>query len=248
MKHNITESTYALDIIIPVYNEDEIIVETLKEIQKKISISHRVILVYDSDDDSTIPPVKDYIKRNKTNHILLKKNSLGQGVLNAIKSGFEFANSESLLIVMGDASDDLDAVKGMYEKIKSGFDVVCGSRYMKGGKQIGGPLLKKILSRLAGVSLNLLTGLPVHDVTNSFKMYRRTLLTQIEIESRGGFEIGMEIVVKSYLQGFKICEVPSIWRDRSKGKSNFKLFKWLPSYMKWYFLAIFKKPTRVKNR
>jgi glycosyltransferase involved in cell wall biosynthesis len=241
------QSIYVLDIIIPVYNENEVILNTLNEISEKINISHRILIIYDFDEDTTIPKVNEYIKEKKTTHIFLEKNILGKGALNAIKTGFKLAESESLLVVMGDASDDLAAVKPMYERIKSGCDVVCGSRYMRGGKQIGGPLFKKSLSKIAGLSLNILAGIPVHDITNSFKMYRSSLLNEINIESKGGFEIGMEIVVKAYIEGYKICEVPSTWRDRSGGESNFKLFKWLPHYLKWYFLAITAKKKRIRQ-
>ena len=91
---------------------------------------------------------------------------------------------------------------------------------------------------MAGLSLNLLTRIPTHDISNSFKLYSRNVLSTTEIKSTGGFEIGMEIVVKSYLKGFKIAEVPTVWKDRVEGKSNFKLMKWLPKYLYWYFYLV----------
>jgi dolichol-phosphate mannosyltransferase len=157
---------------------------------------------------------------------------------NAIKTGFEAASDGAILVVMADSSDDLAVVNAMFERISQGYDIVCGSRYMKGGKQIGGPKLKGFLSRMAGISLHWFTGIPVHDISNSFKMYRKSVLNRIQIESTGGFEIGMEIVVKAYLEGGKITEIPSIWRDRTTGTSRFKLGKWLPKYIKWYLYAI----------
>jgi len=129
---------------------------------------------------------------------------------------------------MADLSDDLSKVDEMFEKINKGFDIVCGSRYMKGGEQKGGPWFKKLLSRTAGVSLHFFTGLPTHDVTNSFKMYTKKVLNGIKIESHGGFEIGMEIVIKAFQKGYNITEVPSSWRDRKKGKTRFRFWKWLP--------------------
>jgi len=129
----------------------------------------------------------------------------------------------------------------MLAKINEGYDIVCGSRYMKGGRQIGGPKLKKSLSRIAGISLHLLVGIPVHDITNSFKMYTKNVLNDINIESTGGFELGMEIVIKAYNKGYKITEVPSIWSDRQSGDSRFRLWRWLPKYMHWYWFAVQKK-------
>jgi dolichol-phosphate mannosyltransferase len=109
---------------------------------------------------------------------------------------------------------------------------------MKDGKQIGEPWFKKLLSRTAGMSLYYLAGIPTHDVTNSFKMYTKRVLNDFTIESNGGFELKMEIVIKAHLKGYKITEVPSIWRDRSAGESRFKLWQWLPKYLRWYRLAL----------
>ena len=228
----------SLDIIIPVFNEAEVIVKTLDEIKGKVTIGYNILIVYDFDEDTTIPVVENYIKANQTSHIFLIKNNYKRGVLNAIKTGFEKAKSEAILVVMGDASDDLAVVGQMYHKLKEGNDIVCGSRYMKGGSHIGGPVFKKFLSRMAGKSLHFLAGIPSHDVSNSFKLYRKSIIDDLKIESTGGFEIGMEILVKSFIRGKRITEVPSTWRDRTGGESKFKLFKWLPHYLHWYFLAI----------
>jgi hypothetical protein len=126
----------------------------------------------------------------------------------------------------------------MIKKYNSGFDIVCGSRYMKGGNQIGGSIIKSFLSRLAGKSLNFFTRLPTKDCTNNYRLYSKKFLNSITIESVNGFEIGIELVVKAYLsKNFKITEVPTTWYDRSYGKSNFKIIKWIPSYLKWYLKA-----------
>ena len=125
-------------------------------------------------------------------------------MLNAIKSGFREAACPATLVVMADLSDDLRIVPRMYELIEQGYDVVCGSRYMKGGKQIGGPVFKGLLSRLAGLTLHWFAGLPTRDVTNSFKMYRTAFLRGLQFESTGGFEIGMEAVVKAHVSGGRI--------------------------------------------
>jgi dolichol-phosphate mannosyltransferase len=185
-----------------------------------------------------LPVVKGYIEAGHIENIVLLKNDYGRGVINAIKKGFNSSEALATLVVMGDLSDDLSVVDSMFEKIQEGFDIVCGSRYMKGGRQIGGPVFKGFLSRMAGLSLHWITKIPTHDISNSFKMYRTSLLKSITIESTGGFEIGLEVLVKAYAGGYKITEIPSIWKDRVAGKSNFKLLKWLPKYLKWYFYAI----------
>ena len=225
-----------LNIVIPVYNEAENIKNTISEINQRVSTPHKIFIIYDFDEDNTLPVVRNLMKEQ--NNIELVKNKYGKGVLNAIKTGFENIKEGVILVVMADLSDDLSKVDEMFEKISEGYDIVCGSRYMKGGRQIGGPRFKKLLSRLAGVSLHYLTGIPTHDITNSFKMYTKKVLDDIKIESNGGFELGMEIVIKAFFKGYKITEVPCVWRDRSAGKSRFKLWKWLPNYIYWYLFAI----------
>ena len=226
-----------VNIVIPVYNEDENILLTLAEIDKKIKIPYNIHIIYDFEEDNTIPQVRKYIELNPDVRIELIKNYYGKGALNAIKTGMESFQDGAILVVMADLSDDLAKVSLMLDKLNDGYDLVGGSRYMKGGAQLGGPKFKGLLSRFAGISLHYLTGLPTKDATNSFKLYTKKVLNNIEIESNGGFEIGIEIFVKAYLKGYKIAEVPSIWRDREAGKSNFKLWKWLPNYLKWYFFA-----------
>ena len=229
----------SLLIIVPVYNEEENILRTLGQIETNINTPHKNLLIYSYDEDKTVPVVKRFISENKVDNIRLVKNLYGKGVLDAIITGFRSAeNGEVVLVTMADLSDDLTIVDSMFEKINQGYDIVCGSRYMKGGQHLGGPKFKKMLSKMAGLTLHFLTGIPTHDISNSFKMYRNSIVSDIKIESRGGFEVSMEIVVKSFLKGYSITEIPSIWRDRVAGKSNFKMRKWLPEYFRWYIYAL----------
>ncbi len=238
-----------LNIIIPVYNEGDNILRTFRKIEEDVPIPHEIRVVYDFEEDTTVPVVQDYLSRleNAEKKIHLVRNSYGRGALNAIKTGFDSVSEGVILVVMADLSDDLAIVGDMFGKINQGCDIVCGSRYMRGGKQIGGPRFKKFLSRAAGLSLYYLAGIPTHDVTNSFKMYTKRVLQDIQIESDGGFELGMEIVIKAHSKGYKIDEVPSVWRDREAGKSNFKLWKWLPKYLHWYWLSLKGKVTARRS-
>jgi hypothetical protein len=135
----------------------------------------------------------------------------------------------------------------MEKKIKEGFDIICASRYMKGGRHIGGNLLKKNLSRIAGNSLYLLSRIPTHDATNNFKIYRKSMLDKINIESKTGAEIAIEITVKAYKKGFKITEIPYTWQERKKGETKFRFWKWIPHYLKWYFYCLFKPGIKNTN-
>jgi dolichol-phosphate mannosyltransferase len=129
-------------------------------------------------------------------------------------------------------------IDAMVERARDGADVVAASRYVRGGRQDGGPLLKAFLSRAAGLSLHHLVGLPIHDATSNFRLYRRSFLERVRIESVGGFELALELTVKAWLGGSRIAEVPTVWRDRTAGASKFRLRAWLPSYLHWYALAL----------
>lgn len=226
-----------LDIVVPVYNEGKSILRLFDEIRDEIMTYKRVLVVYDFDEDTTVPVVRESKDRYPF-EILLIKNDIGRGALNAIKVGMRTATNEMVLVMMADSSDKLDVVDTMCRKMEEGYDLVCGSRYMKGGKQNGGPFLKGLFSRLAGISLHFLTAIPTHDVTNSFKLYRKDMLDAIEVESIGGFEIGLEITVKAYAAGYQITEIPSEWFAREDGESNFHMWRWLPHYLHWYLLCI----------
>lgn len=228
-----------LDIVVPVYNEDKGILRLLDEIMREIHTQKHVLVVYDFEADTTVPVIRTH-QADYPFRIDLVRNRIGRGALNAILTGMRQASAEMVLIMMADSSDRLDVVDSMCAHMKQGYDLVCGSRYMKGGSQHGGPVLKGLFSRMAGISLHLLTGIPTHDCTNSFKLYRRSMLEQMQIESTGGFEIGLEITVKAYTGGYRITEVPSEWTEREDGESNFHMWKWLPHYLHWYFYCIRK--------
>jgi len=230
-----------LDIVIPVYNEGPNIGRALEEIYEHVPLRKRVLVVYDFDGDDTVPVVQGLMPRYPG--LGLVRNSLGRGVLRAIQAGIAATTAEVVVITMADLSDDVSVVPRMVALIRDeGYDIVCASRYMKGGRQIGGPRLKKWLSRTAGLTLHWLTGLPTHDATNAFRAYRRGMLAATEIESQAGFAYSLEVTAKAYAAGRRITEVPSTWRDRSSGQSRFRLLAWLPQYLRWYFYALAHRP------
>jgi glycosyltransferase involved in cell wall biosynthesis len=227
----------ALSIVIPVYNEGENIVPTLQCLHESVHVHPlEIIVVYDFDDDDTVPVVRRL--QQTMPDLTLHRNRLGRGVLNALKSGLGAARAPFVLVTMADLSDDPKDVDGMDDLARGGADVVSGSRYMRGGRQVGGPLIKRSLSRAAGLTLHHLGGVPTHDATNNYKMYSRRFLESTSIESGGGFEVALEMTVKAHLAGLRVAEVPTTWRDRTAGESRFRLRKWLPYYLRWYRRAM----------
>ena len=228
--------TDELTIIVPVYCEGEAFPALWSALTTQIGSRFRAVVVYDFDEDDTVPVVRAIVSGGE-GRLSLVKNTIRAGVVGAIETGFRQVERGPVLVVMADLSDDLAQVDKMLAMYREGNHIVVGSRYMKGGRIVGGPWFKQGLSRLAGVSLFWLRGLPTHDATNAFKIYDREMLKSFAIESKGGFELNLELTVKGFLAGYRIVETPTVWRDRTVGESHFALWKWLPLYLKWYFCA-----------
>lgn len=165
-----------LSIVIPVFNEPENIGPTLHRIANEVHTSHEVLVVYDFDADTTVPVVQRL--QPELPAVRLLRNDIGRGVLNAMRAGIAGSTAPLVLITMADGSDEMTRVDDMVGVARDGAALVAASRYVTGGRQIGGPLLKRILSRSAGISLHWLAGVPIHDATNNFKLYRRTSWTR----------------------------------------------------------------------
>jgi glycosyltransferase involved in cell wall biosynthesis len=224
-----------LSIVLPVYNEGEAVEPVLRGLAAGVSTAHELVVVYDFDGDTTVPVIARLAAEIPGLRGL--RNDLGRGVLNAMKAGIAATATPYVLISMADGSDEPQVVDPMVALARAGADVVAASRYMGGGRQIGGPLLKRLMSRTAGLTLHWFAGVPTHDPTNNFKLYSRRFLDSVTIESAAGFELALELTVKATMAGRRVAEVPTTWRDRTAGKSNFKLREWLPHYLRWYAKA-----------
>jgi glycosyltransferase involved in cell wall biosynthesis len=225
-----------ISIVVPVYNEAENISPFLRDLEAHVREPHEILIVYDFPEDKTLPAIAAL--QPPCSHVRLIHNTLGKGVLNALKAGFQASAGDVIVVMMADRSDEPGDVTTMARLVREGADVVAGSRYIRGGRQIGGPRLKRLMSRLAGVSLHYLAGLPIRDATNNFRAYSRRVVTEIPVESEASFVLALELTVKAHWRGWRLAEVPTTWHDRTAGQSRFRLFAWLPHYLHWYLRAL----------
>lgn len=223
-----------LDIVIPVYNEGQNILSALESF-RQLQISYRVLICYDFDADTTLSALQP-LSREKY-HFVLAKNE-GRGVLDAIRTGL--AKSVAPFVLTFPADDDYNAprIAGMVRKGQSGYDIVCGSRFMRGGSMEGCPWLKAFLVRTAALIMYRIACVPTHDATNGLRLFSRRVIEQIPIESQAGFAFSIELLVKCHRLGWRISEVPFLWHERRIGKSRFRTIRWAPGYMRWVFYAL----------
>lgn len=218
-------------VIIPAYNEGRNILKTINELKNLYGDKINVLVVVDFGEDSTI---SHFSRLEKPDSYSLVIQNYGPGPANAIRYGIDQAKTACVTVMMADGSDDIRAIFELSNLVSRGAAVACASRYMSGGQQIGGLRFKKFLSKSAGKSLFLFAGIGTHDPTNSFKSYSKDFLAQVRIESRSGFEIGIELVAKAHRLRLPIAEIPTIWLDRTVGESRFQVAKWAPKYLRWY--------------
>jgi dolichol-phosphate mannosyltransferase len=227
--------TPRISVVVPCYNEGEAIVGFLDQLFDSISMPCEVLAVYDTVDDTTVPSLEEYA--DKDPRVVPTLNTYGPGPACALKFGLDHAEAPIVVITMADGSDDPQQVEQLARLVERGVVVAAASRYVKTGQQVGGPFLKRILSRSAGLSLYWFARVGTRDATNSFKAYDREFVRRVGIESDTGFELGLEMVAKARRHRLPVAEIPTIWLDRTAGASNFQVWSWLPRYLRWYRYA-----------
>jgi glycosyltransferase involved in cell wall biosynthesis len=238
---------FRYSIVLPVYNEGPNIGAFCRRARAELPPGYELLVCYDFDEDDTLPALAALPAEARPPDLRLVRNTLGRGVRYAIEAGMRAARAPVVVVMMADLSDDFPKVEAMVARAEAGASVVCASRYVRGGRQIGGPVVKGFLSRTAGVSLHWLAGVPTHDPTNSFKAYRRDFLERTPIESPAGFVLGMELTLKAHFAGERVEEVPATWHDRQAGRSRFRLLAWLPLYLRWYRWALGQRFLRPRG-
>ena len=225
----------ALTVVIPAYNEGDAIVPVLDRIFDAVESDVEIFVVVDFPEDDTVPVLAAYREHEPRLKTLV--NTYGRGPANAIRYGIDQVKTAIVVVTMADGSDDPRQIDPLARLVDRGVVVAAASRYTASGQQVGGPLVKGILSRTAGRSLKVLARVGTHDATNSFKAYSTEFIREVGIHSRSGFEIGLELTAKARRLRRPVAEVPTIWLDRTIGDSNFDLANWIPRYLRWYRFA-----------
>ena len=226
-----------LTIIIPACNEELSLGQTVDRLQESVKLDYEIVIVNDHSTDKTKETALALAAKYK--NIRVVDNQGAGSFVNALVCGIGNCQSPYFVPVMADLCDDPATINAMSAKIREGYDIVVGSRYISGGERIGGSAWKAFFSNFVGNTLYSLIGIPTRDVPNAFKMYRRGIMEGIEIQSRG-FEVSAEIPLKAYFRGARIAEVPTVWKEREAGKSHFRLFKMGARYIPLYLWAVWR--------
>jgi dolichol-phosphate mannosyltransferase len=242
-----------LSIVIPAYNEEESIEETVRAFHEELTkenIDHEILVSNDSSKDKTesilqklsaeIPEVR-YVN-NKPPH--------GFGF--NVRNGLEHYTGDCVALVMADMSDrPIDLVAYYRRMVEGGYDCVFGSRFIKGGKTIDYPRNKIFLNRFTNNIIKLLFGIRYNDVTNAFKLYKRETLDGLKPFLSHHFNLTVELPLKAIVRGYTYSVVPNYWTNRKAGTSNLKIKEMGSRYFyiilyclleKWLSRGDYKKP------
>lgn len=216
-----------LSIVVPFNNEEKNVTNTVNKIYHFLGdnkIKGEIVAIDDRSTDNTgkiLDSLKKTVKNLSVVHRIGNPEEIEIGY--AIRDGIKAAKYSTITIMMGDMSDDPNDVIKMLNKIDEGYDIVCGSRLIKGSIVTNYPMLKLIMMKLYNKLFSFLFNLPVNDFSNAFKTYRRSVFKKVKLESKE-FEVTAEMLIKAYIVGFRITEVPVNWVNRKSGKSKLGLF------------------------
>lgn len=232
-----------ISFVIPFHNEEKNakpMIERVTEYAVTQKWNFEIIPVNDRSSDNTRQVLEDEAKKYKFVHPLHRVfdgKETGNTMGKALLEGSKKASGDIIIWTMGDGSDDVNTYGAIVEKTKQGFDLVFASRYMTGGTWGSLDPTKAFLSSRGTMLARFLFNVPVHDITNAFRGFKKELLKKITLES-AGFAISPEFAIKTHLAGFTLGEVPTVYHDRVEGVSNFKLWHMTIEYL-LVFLKLF---------
>lgn len=214
-----------LSIVIPVYNEEGSIAETVESIEKAletIKIEHEILVVNDNSKDRTAEILEELSQKYSSVTYVTNPGPNGFGF--AIRYGLDRFTGDCVAIMMGDLSDSpYDLIKFYTTMLEKNVDCVFGSRWNKGGKVIDYPWLKKIINRIANRIIRMVMNIKYNDTTNAFKLYKKEVIQGIQPILSPHFNLTIELPLKAMIRGYTYTVVPNSWTNRKAGESKLKI-------------------------
>lgn len=213
-----------LSVVIPARDEESCIAHTVEHLHLELGlhqIPHEIVVVDDGSKDGTWQTIENLSRRISELHPVQNKGANGFG--NAVVKGIDSARGDAIVIMMADESDDCRDVARYWQLLNEGWDCVFGSRFIKGGGVIDYPWVKLRLNRLVNLSLQVLFRVPLNDITNAFKAYRKATLDGCRPFLAPHFNLTVELPLKAIVRGYTWTVMPITWRNRRSGKAKLKL-------------------------
>lgn len=216
----------SIGIVIPAYKEAENILSLIKKIRKQINCL--IIIVDDSPDLKTKKVIFDSKIKNLKYYNRGKKDGRGSAVIFGFKKLIKISANLNCFIEMdADLSHSPTELKRNISFFyANSLDLLIGSRYLNGSKIINWPRSRRILSKLSNLLAKILLGVPVSDYTNGFRFYSKSAVKTVISncnKTGGGFIILSEIILILWKKNYKISEIKSIFRNRTRGESSVNL-------------------------
>lgn len=216
--------TDMLSVVIPAHNEEGHIADTMENVAAALqdaSIRYEILVVNDNSVDRTETIVRALGRRNPA--VRCVNNDPPNGFGFAVRRGLAEFRGDVVAIFMADGSDMPADLVAFYRKLQEGYDCVFGSRFSRGGRVVDYPRPKLLLNRLGNWFIQLLFRIPCNDISNAFKMYRRTVIAGIQPLLAQHFNLTVELPLKSIVRGYRYAVVPNAWINRKEGVSKFKI-------------------------
>ncbi len=214
-----------LSVVIPAHNEALVLASTVRDLAKRLSaekINHEILIINDHSTDDTELVLHQLQTELLPVRYLSNPNSPGFGL--AVRHGLENFSGDAAAVYMADASDRPEDLVAFYRTmIAKNVDCVFGSRFVEGAKVIDYPILKLFLNRLANNGIRLVFNLGYNDVTNAFKLYRRSVIQGVQPVLSHHFNLTVELPLKAIIRGYSYAVVPNHWTNRRAGESKLKI-------------------------
>jgi dolichol-phosphate mannosyltransferase len=209
-------------IVTPTYNERENLPRFLAGVFEVLPRAH-VLVVDDASPDGTGELADELAAADPRVQVLHRPGKLGLGT--AYLDGFRWGLAEGFDVLFEmdtDLSHDPRYLPDFLDAIADGADLVIGSRNVSGGGVEGWGLGRHVLSKGGSLYSRTWLGLPVQDLTSGYKAFRRSVLTELQLEgvSSNGYSFQIELTYRAVLAGFQVREVPIIFVDRRAGHSK----------------------------